>query len=175
MRQDRTSIFIREAQEACRQRIREDRRGAPPDVAEILAAIEHGLFDPNFGVAKARHASGATQTAVLHFHQLFATTVQAYIIERLLQTADELIVNPRVDLGAVPKALGFNGDGARFSRWFKRWTGKTPTQRREEAREESEEEPDLETWMRAGVGALRPEEAARIARGLPDPDSEKTT
>ncbi len=168
MRQDRTSNLIRAAQGAARQRIREDRKGAPPDVAEIVEAIEQGIFDPTFSVAAAKRACGATQTEVLHFHQHFATTMQAYIMDLLLRTAKELVDDCRVDLGAVPGGLGFNDDGVRFSRWFGRWTGKTPAKRREEV----SEEPDFETWTRAAVGALRAQEAEDLARACDGDDTE---
>ena len=103
-------------------------------------------------------ASWAVATRDFHLH--FVTTVQSYIIDQRVRTARELVDDLRVNLGAVPAALGLVMDGKRFARWFHWWTGQTPSQRREELAEE----PSLGLWMRASVGALRPEEAEELAR-----------
>ncbi len=153
-----SATLIRAAQEAARQRIREDQRGAPPDVAAILDSLEEGPFDPAFSIAAARRASGATQTADQRFQQRLGTTMQKYVRQRKLEAAKEMVDDLRIDLGAVPRALGFGDDANRFCRWFKKWANKTPTQRRAEILEW----PDFETWARMAVGGVRLEEAEEL-------------
>ena len=153
-----SATLIRAAQEVARQRIRQDQRGTPPDVGKILGTLAEGLFDPAFTIAAAKRASGATQAAVLRFQRRFGMTMQIYVRQRKLEAAKEMVDDLRVDLCAVPEALGFGDDMERFCRWFKEWTGTTPTQRRAEILDW----PDFETWARLSVGGVRLDEAEEL-------------
>ncbi len=163
MRQDWTSTRIEKAQEAARQRIRDDRDGAPPDVVEILEAIESGLFDPDFGVGVAQRACGATQTAVQHFTQHFTMTMKDYIRNRLLEVAGKLLDDVTVNPCAIAAAVGFR-NGVALSRWLERWTQESASERRRRAVRKARSWPVLSIWIRVQVGALRIAEVERLAR-----------
>ena len=48
------AALIQRVKEETLKRIREDRKGAPDDVAEILEAIEKGIFGPGFDLSDVR-------------------------------------------------------------------------------------------------------------------------
>ncbi len=148
-----------------RARIRKDFAGAPDEVKPLLAYVDKHLFASDLSVAMVKRRCGVRGTAVLKaFHTTTGKTLGAYIRDRLLGTAELLLLHSDLAVWRIGKIFGYSGESA-FSRAFRRWKGQTPSDLRRSAgigRTQRKRSDGAEFWSRALAGCLD----ARSSRAL---------
>ena len=161
------TALIERVKKQTRKRIRDDREGAPEDVAEILGVIEKGIFDRGFDLSDVRRACAPSAETLRAFRAHLGGTFKSYVTARYLEAAEQLVDVPELDLEPIAEGLGF-ANAELFSRWFRRWTGKTPEERREARRQtrppETAAEPLIPLWFQARAVVLQCEEAALLTQ-----------
>ena len=109
------------------QRIKEDRRHAPPQVRPLLDYLEEHLFEPDLDASRLKRACGIRDNAVpIHFHNALKLPPYAYIEDCRMQTGSQLLLDTSLRIWQIAQLLGYSNLQV-FSRAFQRWAGVRPT------------------------------------------------
>ncbi len=126
-----TDRLLARAANASFKRIRRDRQQAPKRISDMLAYIEGHLFDPGLSVNQLKERCGIRDNSEpIHFHIAVGDPPHAYIEDRRLETACQLLAETDLQVSAIANLLGYSSIQV-FSRAFRRWLGEAPTQFRE--------------------------------------------
>ncbi|MEM9386163.1 MAG: AraC family transcriptional regulator ligand-binding domain-containing protein [Pseudomonadota bacterium] len=95
-------------------------------LAPLRQAIAQSASLSDFNAESIAARGGLSVRAAQRLANTNGTTLKALIEEVRLDTARELLRNPRITIEAVADLVGYS-DARAFRRAFKRWTGETPT------------------------------------------------
>lgn len=100
--------------------------------ARVIAFIRHQLTDPALRTSTIADALGVTPRTIQNVFASMTTTPTAYILERRLERASELLAAPgrMRSITEIAFECGFN-DSAYFARCFRQRFGVTPSEFRE--------------------------------------------